>query len=153
MKAKIILSVLTSFACMLLLYYRPFRIVIVDGISMNPTFHHGQILIGYKTNNINRNDIVVCDTGDGTIIKRVKYIGGDHISYLLDIKGLNSILLEGYDTKELLKLKKTYGSLLTITKVPSNSFYVLGDNLQHSDDSRRFGTLAREEISYKILGY
>jgi hypothetical protein len=40
--------------------------------------------------------------GEDTIIKRVKYIGGDSYAYLLEFKSINSILLEGYDTKELL---------------------------------------------------
>jgi hypothetical protein len=86
---------------------------------MYPTLHNGQILIGYKTKDIRRNDIVVCNMqGEDTIIKRVKYIGGDSYAYLLDFKSINSILLEGYDTKELLEFKKVYGSLLTITRVP-----------------------------------
>jgi signal peptidase I len=121
---------------------------------MYPTLHNGQILIGYKTKDIRRNDIVVCNMqGEDTIIKRVKYIGGDSYAYLLDFKSINSILLEGYDTKELLEFKKVNGSLLTITRVPKKHYYVLGDNTSHSDDSRRFGTLTYDEIGYKILGY
>jgi signal peptidase I len=121
---------------------------------MYPTLHHGQILIGYKTKNITRNDIVVCNIeGEDAIIKRVKYVGGDSYASLLDFKNTNAILLEGYDTKELLEFKKVYGSLLTITRVPKNHYYVLGDNTFHSDDSRRFGTLTFDEIEYKILGY
>lgn len=154
MKLKFILTTVLSLACLLLIYYRPFRVIVVRGSSMYPTLHHGQILIGYKTKNITRNDIVVCNIeGEDAIIKRVKYVGGDSYASLLDLKNTNAILLEGYDTKELLKFKKVYGSLLTITRVPKKHYYVLGDNTFHSDDSRRFGTLTFDEIEYKILGY
>lgn len=154
MKLKFILTLVLSLGCLLLIYYRPFRVIIVSGNSMHPTLSHGQILIGYKTKDIKRNDIVVCNVeGEDTIIKRVKFVGGDCYASLLDMKSLNAILLEGYDTKELLKFKKVYGSLLTITRVPRKHYYVLGDNTFHSDDSRRFGTLTFDEIGYKILGY
>lgn len=154
MKLKFILTTVLSLACLLLIYYRPFRVIVVRGNSMYPTLHHGQILIGYKTKDITRNDIVVCNIeGEDAIIKRVKYVGGDSYASLLDFKNTNAILLEGYDTKELLEFKKVYGSLLTITRVPKNHYYVLGDNTFHSDDSRRFGTLTFDEIEYKILGY
>ena len=36
-------------------------------------------------------------------------------------------------------------------KVPKNHYYLIGDNLDNSDDSRRFGTLEENEILYKVV--
>ena len=36
-------------------------------------------------------------------------------------------------------------------KVQKNHFYLIGDNLDNSDDSRRFGTVEENEILYKII--
>ena len=36
-------------------------------------------------------------------------------------------------------------------KVPKNHYYLIGDNLNESDDSRRFGTIEDNEILYKVI--
>lgn len=36
-------------------------------------------------------------------------------------------------------------------KVPKNHYYLLGDNFNNSDDSRRFGTVERSQIIYKVI--
>jgi hypothetical protein len=36
-------------------------------------------------------------------------------------------------------------------KVPKNHYYLVGDNLPKSDDSRRFGTVEENEILYKVI--
>jgi type IV secretory pathway protease TraF len=36
-------------------------------------------------------------------------------------------------------------------KVPKNHYYLVGDNLDESDDSRRFGTIDEKDILYKVI--
>ncbi len=35
--------------------------------------------------------------------------------------------------------------------VPKNHVYLLGDNLNNSDDSRRFGPVEKKDIMYKVI--
>ena len=36
-------------------------------------------------------------------------------------------------------------------KVPKDHYYLVGDNLDESDDSRRFGTIDEKDILYKVI--
>ena len=59
--------------------------VAVSGDSMYPTLHNNDIMLLYKlrlkTVGINRFDIVVINTGEGKLIKRVIGLPGDTIKY------------------------------------------------------------------------
>jgi hypothetical protein len=41
--------------------------------------------------------------------------------------------------------------LLIESKVPINHYYITGDNKGNSDDSRRFGTVEKRDILYKVI--
>jgi signal peptidase I len=36
-------------------------------------------------------------------------------------------------------------------KVPKGHYYLIGDNLDKSDDSRRFGSVEEKDILYKVI--
>lgn len=130
-------------------------ITTVQGISMEPTLYTGNKLLINKisklTNNIERGNIVVFDSTPGNAkkdkvfyIKRVIGIAGDKI----EIKNGN-VFVNG---KELTEdyADKTDSFTNLIMTVPEDSYFVLGDNRDKSNDSRYFGTIMHSQITGKI---
>lgn len=156
MKNHFIKILLTCLALLTIVYFTsPYRIIVVQGVSMSPTFQNKQILIAKSINNyedIKINDILVCELEENTIVKRVKYIQNQSVYYYIDsntseIKLIDKNIYQYLSTHPIIRNK----SLLQKIIVPSNSVYLLGDNLNNSDDSRRFGTLSWNNIKYKII--
>ena len=128
----ILTSVIISFV---VLYFM--QISKVVGMSMQPTYHEGDIVlvdkVFYKQGEPERNDIVVIKYGDGQIIKRVIAIEGDKIEQIGSELYLNGELLEeDYINEEMYADDFSY-------VVPDGKIFVMGDNRNHSDDSRRIG--------------
>ena len=75
-KLKFLLLSLIAIAIMLV---NPYKLRVVRGNSMYPTLKNGNILLGKKSNYFKRGDIVVAQNDAfETIIKRIKYVGGDN---------------------------------------------------------------------------
>jgi hypothetical protein len=51
----------------------------------------------------------------------------------------------------ILEIKNIDDAYMMELKVPKNHYYLVGDNLPKSDDSRRFGTVDENEILYKVI--
>ena len=98
--------------------------------------------IGMKINGINRFDIVVIQTSQSKIIKRVIGLPGEIIEYKDNKLYIND--------KEV---EDPYPSQITgdIERqlIPENTYYVLGDNRTDSVDSRILGPIDKN----KILGH
>ena len=133
----------------------PYRIIVVQGNSMFPTFHNKQILVAKSINNYNEitiNDILVCELEGNYIVKRVKSLENQSIYYYIDsntseIKLIDKHTYDYLSNHPIIRNK----SLIQKVTVPKDSIYLLGDNLNNSDDSRRFGTLHWNNIKYKII--
>jgi len=114
-----------------------FRSVIVDGHSMLPSLTPGERVIVsdayWLVGPIRDGDIVVVrDPGStGFIIKRVFRMAGEKVP--VD-KWPDFHHLEDGEYS-----------------VPEDNIYVLGDNLQQSEDSRRFGPVLRKNIIGKVV--
>ena len=156
MKNHFIKILLTCLALLTIVYFTsPYRIIVVQGISMSPTFQNKQILVAKSINNyqdIKINDILVCELEDNTIVKRVKYLENQIIYYYIDsntseIKLIDKNTYQYLSTHPIIRNK----SLIQKIIVPKNSIYLLGDNLNNSDDSRRFGPISFNNIKYKII--
>lgn len=156
MKNHFIKILLTCLALLTIVYFTsPYRIIVVQGISMSPTFQNKQILFAKSINNyqdIKINDILVCEFEDNTIVKRVKYLENQIIYYYIDsntseIKLIDKNTYQYLSTHPIIRNK----SLIQKVIVPKDSIYLLGDNLNNSDDSRRFGTLHWNNIKYRVI--
>ena len=127
----------------------------VRGISMFPTFNSNQLLIAKPINkyqDIKVNDIVVCEIEGNTIIKRVKYIQNQYVYYYFD-SNTSEIKIIDKNTYQYLSTHPIASNKTLIQKliVPKDSVYLIGDNLNNSDDSRRFGTIPFNNIKYKVI--
>ena len=128
------------FALFALFVFVNFRSVIVDGLSMYPTFKNGQrVTVSsayWLVGPIQDNDCVVIrddskDNATGYIIKRVYKMGGEIVDYANSPKQWN--LADGE------------------FKVPEGQIFVLGDNRLHSEDSRSFGPVPLNKVLGKVI--
>jgi type IV secretory pathway protease TraF len=53
--------------------------------------------------------------------------------------------------RSILEAKANYGDAVQEYKLGKDSYFVVGDNLNNSDDSRRFGPIKEDEIIYKVI--
>jgi signal peptidase I len=116
---------------------------------MYPSLKDKQILIAIRTNNVNKNDVVVAYVEDSYIIKRVAYVAGDEIFYLFTNNSEIPIIIN----KELYEKHKKNEKTASVQKIKidKDKVFLLGDNSELSDDSRRFGCLNTDTIKYKII--
>lgn len=120
----------------------------VNGTSMNETLQDGEIMIlnkiDYKFNDIKRYDIVVVKTEDSKIIKRVIGLPGETLKYENNILYIN-----GQETEEPYLKEETEDFNITelgYNKIPSDCYFVMGDNRDNSSDSRIIGCIKKENI-------
>lgn len=136
---------------MFLAFFQPYKLVVVSGQSMMPTYKDRQILLAKKTKDFRKSDVVVAYSDDKQlIIKRILYISGEYYYYMLKKDGTFELIVDN-SYKSILNVKNHDDVYIMEEKVPKNQFYVVGDNLKHSDDSRRFGSIEQNDILYKVI--
>lgn len=114
-----------------------FTSVEVRGISMLPALtEHRKVLVSnalWLVGGLKKEDIVVLREaeGNGYYIKRIKGLPGDTIEWTYMPRDRS--LAEGPFV------------------VPPGTLYVLGDNLEHSQDSRQFGPVPMDRLLGKVL--
>lgn len=125
----------------------------VNGSSMEPTYHDGQILFGSPAEEatLEKGMVVVALTLEGErLIKRVVGCPGDTIS--LDKDGTLVVNGErearGFEAVE----NGNEGNLSdgTIVRLNGDDYYLMGDNRNHSSDSRYYGTFNKTQIMYVV---
>ncbi|OZM58581.1 signal peptidase I [Lottiidibacillus patelloidae] len=132
--------------------YLLFAPIVVDGDSMLPTLQDNNRMIVnkvvYSISDVNRFDIVVFHaTENKDYIKRVIALPGETIKYENDKLYINGELVEEPFLQEIrLENPERYTTYIEEMKVPEGHVYVLGDNRNHSRDSRHIGPISVEEI-------
>ena len=139
---RIIIVITTLFCIAVILFLVFFKIIIVSGQSMAPTLDDGAILLISKVNSeYLRDDIVVFEKDDTTMIKRVIGVPGDTIELKDKHVYRNNIRLNiDYDVNE---------SVVIILN--EEEYFVVGDNYGNSYDSRNYGSINKQSIIGKVL--
>ena len=133
----------------------------VIGQSMEPSFYEGEdILMWHLMDEYVRFDVIVLETDNNDYyLKRIIGLPGDNIIIDHDVITINGEIIE----QEF--LENEYGSIEVYTycnssqlqvcefDVPDNSYFVMGDNREHSLDSRSdiLGYVSKEQIYGTVI--
>lgn len=129
---------------------------VVEGQSMEPTFNNADYLItekvSYRFHNPQRGEIVIFHPPDSpsvNYIKRVIGLPGETV----ETKD-NNVLINGQKltenylfSAEDLKAVSKDGQKLVLGQ---DQYFVMGDNRNHSRDSREIGAITKEEIVSRV---
>ena len=130
-----------------------FQIMLIQGTSMEPTLKNYQMVILNKNiSEVTYGDIIsaYCDGIDGVIVKRVIAVSGDAVVIregVLYVNEHKSIYVKNNkDIRYSGCLKKKY-------VIPDKCYFVVGDNINHSIDSRydAIGVVQYENISGIVI--
>lgn len=124
---------------------------IVSGDSMYPTLHDSDKLIIWKLGEPEQGDIVVFDSHNAhndKYVKRVIGVAGDHVEIIDSIVTVNDIAI---DESYVNPAEALYNPGDVDIIVPEGEIYVLGDNRNHSNDSRSFGTVDLDDVDGKLI--
>lgn len=157
---KIVKLFLTAFSILglVLIIFYFFSSANVVGTSMKPTYNNGDLLVIAKCGNYKVKDIVAVksSTSSDYLCKRIIGVGGDDI-IIEDSK----VILNGKPLDESYVFEDTWScqaiddSFTGATvyddydfhiKVDDGYIFVLGDNRNHSADSRSFGCLPVDNV-------
>ena len=150
-------ALVMALVALILIFTLVGRIIGVDGSSMVPTLHHGDMLIlqslGYKPR---QNDVVVLTKEsfmEQPIVKRVIAVGGQTVD--IDYTE-NTVYVDGValDEPYINELMEDLGpESITHAEVPEGSIFVMGDNRNHSSDSRspRLGVVDERSVLGRAL--
>lgn len=139
--------------CLMTIYYG-IGVVLVQGTSMENTIHDGDKFItnqfAYSLRDPNYNDIVILDAanvpGHELYIKRVVGLPGDE----LEVRD-NELYRNGKKINEPYIKEKMYEEDFK-TVIPEGHVYVMGDNCNHSSDSRVFDAIDyTEDVKATVL--
>ena len=136
-----------------LMVFRVCGIMRVDGNSMRPACHPGDIVFFLRIlpDGVGYGDAVILKDASGEyLIKRIAGLPGDVME--VDREGhLTRNGAEVQETDVIFGLSETGDSVDYPYTVPEESYFFLGDNRPVSLDSRMLGAAGREEIKGKVI--
>lgn len=152
-----VVDLLISVAASLFIIVFIYQPVKVEGGSMEPGLEDQERIFinkwAYRLENIERGDIIVFiypRDPNKSLIKRVIALPGDHVRIYDGKVYVNGrSIQEPYVPEEYMD-SRSYPEI----RVPSDSYFVLGDHRSMSNDSRDFGPVQRSLIYGKaVFGY
>ncbi len=148
---KIVLIIIVTASLLLNLFTFIMPVVKYYGNSMSPTLEDGQILIVNKMAKIKSGDIIAFYYNNKVIVRRVVATGNNQLS--IDVFG--TVLVNGKELDEPYIENKTLGqsNVDFPYNVPTNSYFVLGDNRDIAMDSRlsEIGVVTEDRLLGKVV--
>lgn len=128
-----------------------FPVLEIKGDAMNATLRNGDFIVTGKAAEYSRGDVIAFYYNNTLLVKRIIAVGGDEV----DIDEDGNVTVNGQAISEPYVTGKTLGEC-NVTfpySVPSDEFFVLGDNRAMSVDSRNtaLGTVTQDLIVGKLL--
>ena len=133
------------FLLLVVMFLVLFRMGVVRGDSMNPTYADGQVVLvsrrhGYSPA-LRHNDVVLLRKDHDVIIKRVYRLEGEEIDHAFpDVLAMTLIMNLGDYYEHTVQAGRVHYF------VPQGYIVVIGDNLRVSEDSRFFGPVPVRDV-------
>ncbi len=158
---EVVKVVVISLAIIIPVRYFLIQPFYVKGASMEPSFYDHEYLIideiSYRFREPNRGEIIVFKyprDPSQYFIKRIVALPGEKI----EIKD-GEVFVYTKENNRRIQLDEeylsdgvdTYSSKETVIELGEEEYYVLGDNRNHSKDSRSFGTVKESFVVGKVL--
>ena len=152
-KARTVISLSAQLLVLLLIATAFFmRTSPVDGLSMEPRVHAGEIVLintlAYRFGPLRRGDVIAfrhdAPTAE-TYIKRIVGLPGERVEVRDGVVTIDGRALE----EPYVRFRDRRSAPTTL--VPPHAYYVLGDNRADSDDSRNWGVLQQADVVGKAL--
>lgn len=151
---QVVVFAVAIFLFVYLLLTQPHKI---NGASMEPNFFDSQYLltdkVSYRIGKPERGDVIVFEappTQEEEFIKRIIALPGEQVSVQDGKVFVNKKeLVESYLSSQVITRNAKFFSPDKVLTVPEDEYFVLGDNRDHSLDSRTFGFVTREMVTGK----
>lgn len=130
----------------LIIFIRQMPLFTVDGQSMNYTYADGDLLVGDTKAEFKQGDILIIysDVLSERIVKRCIGLPGDTVEIRDDQVYVNGNKLnEDYIAEPM----RTEDMSVTLS---DDEYFVMGDNRNHSTDSRDIGPIQKDKIQAKV---
>lgn len=146
----------------ILIFIFLFRIVTVDGSSMNSTLEDkDRVIISHLNYKPENDDIVVVNSSvlQKTLIKRVIGVAGDtvRIDYSKNKVYVNDKEISNEHIDSTMLDKGMFDPSYKVSDgvyeyhVPQNSIFVMGDNRNNSTDSRTIGFISNDDVMGHVI--
>jgi len=116
----------------------------VPSSSMEPTLLPGDHLfaVRYLFRHPGRGDVVIFEDESGTtFVKRIIGVPGDSVQL-----ERGRVLVNGEPLNEVAYAAPSHSEAVSVHVVPKGHFFLLGDNRDHSADSRAFGFVSSDAL-------
>ncbi|MBR4313814.1 MAG: signal peptidase I, partial [Lachnospiraceae bacterium] len=148
---KIVADIVFAVALAFTISYIFFAQVLQQGFSMAPYINDGNIVLVNRLYKnllpLNKQDVIVFYNNEQMSLKRIYGLPGETITISNGKFYINDIQVESEDLKNSLS-----SNIEQNVKLGENEYYVLGDNLDSSKDSRfaDVGNINRKDIIGKV---
>ena len=133
--------------CTVLFFTMAFKVTVVHGDSMLPTYTSGTVVLVSKIDAFNgslhKGEVVLARLGSEVLIKRVTHLAGEVLS------GSDAAAFQA--ARERFDRPGPPANPAFDLRVPANCVVVEGDNHKESEDSRKFGPVPVTDILGKVL--
>lgn len=136
--------------------FLPWQFILVSGESMSPTYHNGQLLVGWRqvfcrNRPFRRGEVVLFRHGGETLLKRIYALPGDEVVIFRLDDGFN-LLVQAGDYLKYYRLVEEFGAArIDRFDVPAGQLFLLGDAPQVSLDSRSFGPVPQSTVIARVI--
>ena len=148
---QIVTSIVFAVALAFIVSYTFFAVSLQQGFSMAPHINNGNVVIVNRLYKnflpLEREDVIVFYLSGQESIRRICGLPGETVSISKGNLYINDVLIDSFDLKNSLT-----SNIDQNVRLGDDEYYVLGDNLDSSNDSRfpDVGNIKRANIKGKV---